>query len=86
MNIPKEVADGLIEYIQDDDEYISKLAEEIQTLNNDLEAGKITEDMHKELVNDVLELAQVNKMADAIETKVKIDKLVKLIRIGLKFI
>ena len=76
--------DGLKVFLDDNDEYIATLANEIEVIHMDYRNGAIDEDMHKELIADVMELAETKEYADMLETKIKVEKLIDFLKVVAK--
>ena len=76
-----EFEEQLKEFLVDSDHYVAEVAHEVEGVMYDYETGAINEAMKKELLNDVLELAQVNAQAESLDTKIKVEKLVDVVKV-----
>lgn len=75
------MAQELKEFINGDDKYVASVAQEIDVVYDDYIAGRIDKDMLQELVNDSIELAKVRSEAQALDTKVKLEKLFEIAKV-----
>jgi hypothetical protein len=67
-------------YINGDDLDVSSVAADIAQLDDDYRSGAITKEMYQELVNDALELAKIRAEAKSLDTKIKMESLVDIVR------
>ena len=73
-------------FLADNDKFIADVAKEISTINEEYATGRISSGMHKELIKDAIELAQVNAEAQTLETKIKLERLIDFAKLVAKLV
>jgi len=86
MNTVKTVNEALELFLDDPEEYVSGVAVIIKGIEDDYLAAKIDKDMRTELLTDAIELAESRHYADMLDTKIKIEKLIDLVKIAAKLL
>lgn len=71
----------LEEFINIDDKYVASVATEIDSIYDDYINGRLDEELFRELVQDAIELAQVRREAQSLDTKIKLQKLIDVVKV-----
>lgn len=74
------ISEELQDFINDNDDVASHLAEDIANINKDFEDGIYPAVVRDELLEDAYEVAQAKMEADDLDTKIKLEKLYDIIK------
>lgn len=87
MDNVREELDGILrEFLSSDKQALKTVAMEMNAIVEAHEAGEITDDMKDELVEDVAEVSRVETAAEVLETKLRVEKAIKLLSTLIKLV
>ena len=72
--------DELNKYLEDEDKDIVDLVSTIQTIDGQFKLGNFTEDMRKELLQDVLHVAKSREEMRSLDYKIKLEKVLTAVK------
>lgn len=63
-----------------DEEFLMKIAKEIDDIMNDYDSNAISKEMKDELVTDILELAYAKAQTESLDRKIKVEKFIDIVK------